>query len=315
MDDGASTNSLAIALFVCVGNLATLRAIGRSRRLRTIPNMYIGSLALADCMVGLLLFVQSICTMPFAERILERSEYLCLSVISALFVSVSASLFSLLLVACDRYIYILRSLTYSTLITKSRSAKAILLTWIVAVVYGTIPIYTSHYSVGIGCEPTHIFNDIYMIVVHPILFFSISALVLAIYTHIAKIAYGQRKRIELQHSTVNGKPAGEQAVTNKSWKIIRVLMLVFGLFFLNWCPLVVLGFLEYTVHVSHQALTAASLLAVLNSGVNCVVLALMNKDFRREYAMFFGLRRGCCCGYNNNAVEPLNTVSSQIDSW
>ncbi|GFN94949.1 octopamine receptor [Plakobranchus ocellatus] len=82
-------------------------------------------------------------------------------------------------------------------------------------------------------------------------------------------------------------PTFTRSLSRSTLKMIKMLIFVFGLFFLSWCPLLVVGYLEYTVHVSHLALSLAGLTGVLNSGINCLVLVVMNKDFRREYQSLF----------------------------
>ncbi|CAG5114499.1 unnamed protein product [Candidula unifasciata] len=306
---------LLAALFICCGNAATLVAILRNHKLRTIPNIYIGSLAVADFMVGVMLLVQGISELQIVQKILDHQEQFCLARMSMLFVCLAASMLSYLLVACDRYVYIMQSLKYVNIVTKQRSLMFIVVAWMLACVYGTVPAYTSHFTPKEGCSPTHVFSDTYMIIVHPTFFLTLSAGTCWLYFRIVAVAIQQQKRIREQEFGVN-QDLGGVRLSQRTWKVVKILMLVFGLFFLCWLPLLVLAFVEYTVHVDHLALDIASLIAVMNSGVNFLVLAAMKKDFRAEFRGMMCTCCGevcCCCG--SVKVHPAGVSTVGTSQW
>ncbi|KAH9489209.1 hypothetical protein Btru_045613 [Bulinus truncatus] len=298
--------SVAGALFICFGNMMTLLAIFQNDRLQTTPNLCIGSLAVADFLVGLMLFVQGAAGFSPSENFVDHNQYLCLSLMSLLFVSVTASMFSTVLVAADRFVYIVYSFLYPTLVTRTRSAILMTAVWIIALIYGSIPMYTSHYEQTEGCEPTHAFSKTYMIIVHPTLFFAICFVTLGLYVGVGRTALKQRRQIKAQKDNVGS--ADQTRVTRRSWRLVKLLMAVFGFFFISWCPLLIVSILEYTVHVSHQALTVSALLAVMNSGINFLVLCFMNADFRNEF------RKILCsqCGHHKIYPAPVSTISGSM---
>lgn len=303
------------AVFICFGNSATLVAILRNHKLKTIPNIYIGSLAVADCLVGAMLLVQGISELQIVEKSTEHEESFCLARMSMLFVCVAASMLSYLLVACDRYVYIMHSLKYVNIVTKQRSLVFILVAWGLACVYGTVPAYTSHFTVTEGCTPTHVFSFTYMIIIHPIFFLTLSAATCWLYFRIVAAALQQQKRIRQQEVGVSQEP-GQVRLSQRTWKVVKILMLVFGLFFICWCPLLVVAFVEYTVHVDHIALEIASLIAVMNSGVNFLVLAAMKKDFRTEFKSMLCVCCGqvCCC-HGSVKVHPAGLSTIGTSQW
>uniref|UniRef100_A0A2C9KUE2 G-protein coupled receptors family 1 profile domain-containing protein n=1 Tax=Biomphalaria glabrata TaxID=6526 RepID=A0A2C9KUE2_BIOGL len=301
--------SVALAAFICFGNAMTLLAIFRNSLLQTTPSLCIGSLAVADSLVGLLLLVQGIGDFMLSENFLEHNEQLCLSLMSLLFVSVTASMLSMVLVAVDRYIYISYSLHYTTLVTRTRSSSLIALIWVIAMVYGTIPAYTSHYQSAQGCEPTHSFSRTYMIIVHPTLFFSVCAVTLFLYCQIGRTAVRQRKLINAQKGNIFcADKKIKSNFSRSSLKLVKLLMAVFGFFFISWCPLLVVSILEYTIHVNHHVLTVCGLLAVMNSGINFLMLSFMNADFRNEF------RKILCSRCGARKVYPIapSTISKSF---
>ncbi|RUS91526.1 hypothetical protein EGW08_000747, partial [Elysia chlorotica] len=294
METAVASASILGALFIITGNSGTLVSCWRCRRLQTIPNMYVCSLALADLLVGLVVLIRGALSFPSTGETFEHDKYFCLCVVSLMFTSVASSMFSSSLVACDRYVFIRYPLRYDSLITRKGSLTSIAISWCVAVVYGFVPIRWSHFDSADDCAPTHIFPYQYIIIIHPFVFFSLSALTFTLHGKICRIALQHHTRIRAEtlaaHHRIYSCTTGRSAEDRSSWKMMKAMVLAFGLFFLCWCPLLVVTYLEYTVHVNHTALSVAGLFGVLNSGKNCLVLVAMNRDFRREFKLLFGCK-------------------------
>ena len=344
LDSIVASASILGALFIVTGNLGTLIAFGRCRRLQTIPNMYFCSLAVADLLVGLMLFLQGALGFPVTDVAVAENKYFCLCVVSFLFISVAASIFSSTLEAGDRYLFIRYPLRYESLITQKRSLISIIVTWCLAMAYGCVPLYWNHFDPTEECAPTHIFPRVYMIILHPAMFFGLSALTFTLHVQICRIALKHQSRIQAQQFSVQvrtkgtgksderkpesadlakvnqqqereqeqnkSQPANGQAsqaqdirpLSRANWKMMKAMILTFGLFFLCWLPLLIVAYLEYTIHVSHTVLALAGLIGVLNSGKNPLVLAAMNRDFRREFQVLFCCSG--CCWFHTGRVSP-----------
>ena len=107
------------------------------RSLRTVTNMFIGSLALADCLLGL-------CTLPlyalfYFDDNFGKYKYLCLLKYSTVLLSMSGSLYSLVAISVDRYIAILHPLKYSIIMTRKKAKRIIAAIWIYHVILCSIP--------------------------------------------------------------------------------------------------------------------------------------------------------------------------------
>lgn len=113
--------SLVITPLVIGGNALVIISLFKFRRLRTTTNMFIGSLALSDFLLGLL-------TLPmyalfYLNTGMNKWKYLCLFKYSSVILSMSSSLINLVVIAVDRYIAILHPLKYQILMTKQRAKK------------------------------------------------------------------------------------------------------------------------------------------------------------------------------------------------
>ncbi len=113
---------LVIALLSTVGNLLVCVAVGLNRKLQTVTNYFLVSLAVADICVGSLAIPCAILT---DLGIPQHNLYLCLLMLSVLIMLTQSSIFSLLAIAIERYIAIFMPFQYHRLMT-ARNAVLVL---------------------------------------------------------------------------------------------------------------------------------------------------------------------------------------------
>lgn len=113
--------SFTMVPVVLIGNLLVIISLIKFKfRFRNVTNLFIGSLSVADCLLGVL-------TLPIyasfyldGER-LASLKFLCLCKFSSCVCSMSASLTSLVAIAVDRYIAIIHPLKYPMIMTRRRA--------------------------------------------------------------------------------------------------------------------------------------------------------------------------------------------------
>uniref|UniRef100_A0AAR2J622 Adenosine receptor B1a n=1 Tax=Pygocentrus nattereri TaxID=42514 RepID=A0AAR2J622_PYGNA len=120
---------LVIAFLSTVGNLLVCAAVGLNRKLHTVTNYFLVSLAVADVCVGALAIPCAILTDIGIPR---NNLYLCLLMLSVLIMLTQSSIFSLLAVAVERYVAIFMPLRYQSLMTPRNALLVILVTWVLA---------------------------------------------------------------------------------------------------------------------------------------------------------------------------------------
>ena len=118
-----------ILLFLFVGNFITLLVMLLNRRMRTIPNMFVASLALSDLLIGVLgagpsaLPVLVTSSDPFNDTFCQFQGYIAITL-------AVASIHTLVLMAVNRYYRIVQPAKYRRYFTKKKTTIMILVSWL-----------------------------------------------------------------------------------------------------------------------------------------------------------------------------------------
>ncbi|KAF3697880.1 Cholecystokinin receptor type A [Channa argus] len=117
-----------IFLLSVVGNSLIVAVLVRNRRMRTVTNLFLLSLAVSDLMVSLVCIPFTL--IPNLMRDFIFGTGICKLVMYFMGVSVSVSTFNLVAISLERYSAICNPLTSRTWQTKSHAAKVITATWV-----------------------------------------------------------------------------------------------------------------------------------------------------------------------------------------
>uniref|UniRef100_A0A8C3AFZ6 Gastrin/cholecystokinin type B receptor n=1 Tax=Cyclopterus lumpus TaxID=8103 RepID=A0A8C3AFZ6_CYCLU len=119
-----------IFLLSVLGNSLIIAVLVRNRRMRTVTNLFLLSLAISDLMVSLVCIPFTL--IPNLMRDFIFGTGMCKLVMYFMGVSVSVSTFNLVAISLERYSAICNPLTSRTWQTKSHAAKVITATWVVS---------------------------------------------------------------------------------------------------------------------------------------------------------------------------------------
>ncbi|KAJ0061553.1 hypothetical protein NL108_005784 [Boleophthalmus pectinirostris] len=135
---------LGVAMAVLVvaivfGNVLVITAILRFKRLQTVTNLFIASLAVADLVMG-------IAVVPFGSSYIllgawQFGSFMCEFWTATDVLCVTASIETLCVIALDRYLAITSPLRYPSLLTRGRAFAVVLAVWIVASLISFLPIH------------------------------------------------------------------------------------------------------------------------------------------------------------------------------
>ncbi|XP_041362817.1 histamine H2 receptor-like [Gigantopelta aegis] len=274
-----------LSVFICGGNLLTITAVCSTRSLQTTPSMYVVSLAVADLIVGFNVFFESFWYNALTEHEILDCKFCCLLNLCMFYTSFFASMAGVVLIGVDRFFYICYPFKYEYLVTHRKIIITIIITWIVSVFFGTIPFYRNNFDAIQDCLHIDVLPVWYQMYLVKVMFALVLVFSVMLYTGIVKTA--RRQLGSIQATTVD---SAHNSAKGKNWKVVRLMLLVCGGFFVCWCPYHVSVVINHVSFVSEDAMDVLFPLGILNSGVNFVIYALMNRDFRQAF------RRRVCCG-------------------
>nr|XP_046248621.1 sphingosine 1-phosphate receptor 4 [Scatophagus argus] len=291
---------LFLSIFIILENFLVLVAvISRIRHSRRWVYVCIANITLSDLLTGAAYVVNISLS---GSRTFHLSTALWLFREGMLFVALSASIFSLLLIAMERYITMIKPLPQKSA-KKSyyRIFSLVALCWILALVIGFLPLLGWNCVCSLkGCSTllplyskTYIF---FSLVIFFIILLAIGVLYGAIYCHVHK-----------------STQVGPQRSRKRSLALLKTVMVIVGVFMLCWGPLFLLLLVDFFC-VSRQCALLFSAdfcisLAVLNSGLNPIIYALGSSDMRKAIAQLL-----CCCCLKSGFCHPDTFTSKETSS-
>ncbi|XP_034384006.1 adenosine receptor A1-like [Cyclopterus lumpus] len=299
---------LVIAVLSIIGNLLVCAAVGLNRKLRTVTNYFLVSLAVADVCVGTIAIPCAILTDIGLPR---HNLYLCLLMLSVLIMFTQSSIFSLLAVAVERYVAIFMPFHYQAMMTPRNAVLVILTTWLLAFLIGLVPLMGWHKTPADSghCFFVSVVDMTYMVYFN---FFACMLTPLVIMFLIyAKIFVTVKRQVKRIASEQSGREEGQMraaASMRREMKTATSLFLVLFLFTSCWIPLHIINcFLLLCPHCSMplELLLAAIILSHANSVVNPFLYAYTMTAYRDTFKAIF-----MCCRTAGDR-EALNAVSGE----
>uniref|UniRef100_G3PTJ9 Neuropeptide FF receptor 2 n=1 Tax=Gasterosteus aculeatus TaxID=69293 RepID=G3PTJ9_GASAC len=298
------TVSYLLIFLVCmVGNGVVCFIVLRSRNMRTVTNLFILNLAISDLLVGIFCMpttlVDNIITgWPFGSLVCKLSG-------TVQGISVSASVFTLVAIAVDRF----RCIVYpfKQKLTIATSKLIIVVIWVLAGCImcpsGVMLQVTREQRVRIvtgsdtrpfyWCRenwPNQEMRKIYTTVLFANIYLAPLSLIVVMYARIG---------ITLCKTTIpqTNRPGveGRHTISKRKNRVIMMLLIVALLFILSWLPLWTLMMLsDYGSLTEHQhrviniyVYPLAHWLAFFNSSVNPIIYGFFNENFRRGFQAAF----------------------------
>ncbi|XP_070845203.1 neuropeptide FF receptor 2-like [Chaetodon trifascialis] len=313
------TVSYLLIFLVCmVGNGVVCFIVLRSKNMRTVTNLFILNLAISDLLVGIFCMpttlVDNIITgWPFGSVVCKLS-----GMVQG--ISVSASVFTLVAIAVDRFRCIVYPFKQKLTITTSK--LIIVIIWVLAVSImcpsGVMLQVTKEQRVRIvlgsnndtrpfyWCRenwPNQEMRKIYTTVLFANIYLAPLSLIVIMYARICltlsktTIPPMRGSGTVSEEGIGNNKPSVEGRHTNsrKKTRVIMMLLVVALLFILSWLPLWTLMMLsDYASLTEHQyrviniyVYPLAHWLAFFNSSVNPIIYGFFNENFRRGFQAAF----------------------------
>jgi len=302
------------AFLVVAGNIFTLIAVKRTKKLHQVPaNTYIVSLAIADGMIGLLLPGTLLSSRTSSQTIwitlacLVRGPY---------YGAFSASLFTLLAIALDRYAAVIHPLNYKMRMTTNIALIVCVFIWIMQfVLWESITCYYGsliNVSKYIPAAAQDIFPKkvVFLLTQIEILLPIAGNVVLYIFIY---IKLRSRRAVIFASSGNNQTATSECRSSAKARTFTKMMAFVLGYLILAWLPYYIIA----PIHKVNDPSTPAwfvylyDVVAFLfhsNSLINPIIYNWQNRDFRDAYAKILGCRRRAAPTGNSTSVSNRTQI-------
>ncbi|XP_067256606.1 cholecystokinin receptor type A [Chanodichthys erythropterus] len=334
-----------IFLVSFIGNSLIITVLVRNRRMRTVTNLFLLSLAVSDLM--LCVFCMPFTLIPNLMKDFIFGSGMCKVATYFMGISVSVSTFNLVAISLERYSAICNPFKSRTWQTKSHAAKVITATWVVSFLLmlpypigsTLVPFMRSNNSTGNMCrlvwssdvmQTWYVFLLLILFLVPGIIMMTAYGLTsLELFRGIKFEMANRKSNREKEYGTSslkNGnsdgcyfppskrKRAEPVPLSNPKSKlrrvcsnsptanlmakkrVIRMLLVIVGLFFLCWTPIfVVNAWRAFDRRSADRLLSGAPisfihLLSYTSACVNPIVYCFMNKRFRQGILSTFN----CC---------------------
>ncbi|XP_076026979.1 trace amine-associated receptor 1-like [Genypterus blacodes] len=264
------------SLVTTCGNLLVIISVIYFKQLHTPTNSLILSLAVADLLVGVLVFPFSI---AFTVTSCVYQEHLLCKLRDSFDVALcTSSILHLCFISIDRYYAVCKPLTYTVRINDRVAAIMILVCWGVSVLIG-IAIIVAGFSQG-KCEGNCSVDVLLANIMGPVFSFYLPAIImLSIYLKIFLVAQKQARSI---HNTKSGA-----TVSKMERKATKTLAIVMGVFLLCLTPYFLCIVFEPLSKESTPlaVIEALNWLTLSNSMLNPFIYAFFYSWFRSAFRM------------------------------
>ncbi|XP_070706917.1 sphingosine 1-phosphate receptor 3 [Pempheris klunzingeri] len=296
---------LVICSFIVLENLTVLVAIWRNHRFHNRMYFFIANLALCDLLAGVAYLVNLLLS---GEKTLQLSPALWFVREGSMFVALGASIFSLLAIAIERHLTMIKMRPYDA----NKNYRVFLLIgtcWLIAISLGALPILGWNCLDNLpDCSTVlPLYTKKYVafcIIVFMILLLAMSVLYARIYILVKSSSRKVSKHKNSEHAM----------------SLLRTVIIVVGVFIACWTPIFVLLLVDVACVQRCPILYKADwfiAVAVLNSAMNPVIYTLASREMRRA---FLGLVCGICYkgkvsvtgSGNRQSLEPSRSRSK---SW
>ena len=283
----ALTTALAL-----IGNSLVCFAFYRNRRLRTITNYYVLSLAVADIMMATFLWpsgsvASGLRRWPFNYSFCKVCAFISIS-------WGQISIWILTLASVNRYFRVVKPNKYSQFFTKKKTISSIVVTWICSFVISLIGWATNdecQWSLNTLFYNGINFNKsteriIYLFIT--CFYFVPMSLVVFCYVNVYQFLRQHNATVIPSLQTISTGSTGAHEI-----KASRVIFAAVLGFCLSWTPFVIISIIQLGLqeYILYTAQSICLLLTTFSSWINPIIYGVMNQAMRKEFRNIFLCRK------------------------
>ncbi|XP_078531771.1 sphingosine 1-phosphate receptor 3 [Lissotriton helveticus] len=277
--DASSIAFMVICSLIVLENLMVLIAIWKNNRFHNRMYFFIGNLALCDLLAGI---VYQVNILMSGKKTLSISVTVWFVREGSMFVALGASTFSLLAIAIERHLTMIKMRPYDAN-KKYRVFLLIGTCWLISFSLGALPILGWNCMGNLpDCSTIlPLYSKKYVAFCISIFMVILLAIVM-LYTRIYILVKSSSRKVTNHNNS------------ERSMALLRTVVIVVGVFIACWSPLFILLLIDVACKVRECDILFSAkwfiVVAVLNSAMNPVIYTLASKEMRRAF-----LRLMCGC--------------------
>ena len=296
-----------VAIFTILGNTLVLLVTWKEKSLHQPNKYFIACLAVADLMVGILVAPLQVHQLNPDDKFLRAiSIHLCQFMVWIDIFALTASIFSLTFISFDRYLKISKPLQYKSKMTTSKSLKIIFIIWFISTAFATYAATPNSGSWGVlvirsYCPFDRARTKGFCTFLAISVFFLPTGVISVMYTLIFRAAHKRQKMLRNGELGQTCGHRNQRTVFLQDLKVIRMLLVVVGMFILCWGPYFIFTWLHhYNTNFSDQDRSSISnlrriftteliirSLPYFNSLCNPVIYACLDQKYNKALKHLF----------------------------
>ncbi|KAH9503376.1 hypothetical protein Btru_072868 [Bulinus truncatus] len=222
----------------------------------------------------------------------------------------AVSVLHMTLISVDRFLYITQPYLYVRVVKLKPAVIALGAIWSFGFMYSLLPhfIYNTYTEPPV-CDVTLVLPIGYLFYSSCTIYFSLVLVIVVMYSFILRTAYVQQKSVDAATVYPDGDKEKKFFTRKSAWKSVKFFIVVFGVFFVCLTPVVACLGIDYYYTVPGKLYRFLHLVAIMNSGMNFIIFAVLKKQFRQTFLKLLGLRV-CLKTGSESQVLPFPTVMS-----
>ncbi|XP_015204614.1 sphingosine 1-phosphate receptor 1-like [Lepisosteus oculatus] len=266
---------LVICLFIALENIVVLIAIWKNKKFHMPMYYLLGNLTFSDFLAGFTYMVNIVLSGP---NTLKLTPVLWFIREGGVFITLAASIISLLAIAIERHVTMVKMKPYHGA-KKGRMFALIGASWVLSVFLGVLPImgWNCISSLEECSTVLPLYSKSYILFCITI-FTAVLLSIVVLYARIFRIVKSNTQRLGSLRKGLARK-------SQKYMALLRTVTIVLGVFIACWLPLFVLLLLDFCCEVRKCAVLFKADyflgIAMVNSLFNPIIYTLTSKDMRK----------------------------------
>ena len=233
-----------ISILIIMGNTLVLLATWRDRSLHQPNKYFVACLAVADLLVGVFIGPAIVYRLSLDKKSsCDISIHFCRFMVWIDSWAIAASVLTLTFISFDRYLKISKPLQYRSRMTTSKSFKIIFIIWLISAALATYSATPDSGATGILISSFHCRTDnkapskaVAWATSLCVSLFLLVTIMRTMYARIFVVAYKRQKMLQNGELGETSTGKNQRSVLGQDLRIVRMLLIVAGMFCLCWLP-------------------------------------------------------------------------------